>query len=135
MTRSKAAAAPPVPAPAAPPPAPPREVIEGEGGSATWGVKPTGGGWDVARTHYKPKVDGVPLDLDLSWVLAPLQRKAGGFRPPAPPMVPDEKPFGEVEAQALWGPVPAQVGPVAFSMPGSPEKAAARRAHPTRASG
>jgi hypothetical protein len=83
-------------------------------------------------------VDGKPMDLDLSWIVAPLKRDAGGFRPKHHPSGGDWKVAQGMEKRDRSPPpqaVQEAVGPVAFSMPATAAKAAAMRATPIRASG
>ena len=85
-------------------------------------------GWGVVRQQINPHkqvfVDGQPLDLDLSWIAGPLERKLEGFRG-SPPKVREAEQAGGSDP---WGPVP-------FSMPASKKKADQRRATAVRASG
>jgi hypothetical protein len=137
VTRSKTARAAAAPAPPPPPPPPPSAPAD------TWGsggVAPSASaGWELARATYKPtKVDGQPMNLDVSWIVAPLSRDGGGFRPKNHPSGGDWKVAKGMEKRDRSPPpqaVAEAVGPVAFSMPASAAKVAAMRATPVRASG
>lgn len=82
---------------------------------------------------------GLACSQDLSWVVAPLKREHGGFRPAGTNLAPDWKVAEEMIRHPSPPPaaaaVKAAVGPVSFAMPTSPQKVAAMRATPIRASG
>ena len=48
-------------------------------------------------------IDGQPLDLDLSWITAPLERKQQeGFRPSSPPKVVVEEKCKAFQSKQFW---------------------------------
>ena len=134
---SMRAKAPTPPPPSAPPPA---AAFAAAPASDRWGAPAPA----VARKpSTAPKIDGKPIDLDLSWISRPLERKAGGFRPTHHPSGGDYKvtetmkksSSGHIDIAEYHKAHLDATGPVNFTMPMSAEKAAQRRAAPIRASG
>ena len=87
-------------------------------------------GWGHMREAYAPErkalmIDGKPIDLDLTWITGPLERKIEGFRGDPPKVREEGRPVLEEDR---WG-------AKSFTMPASKQKVDARRATPLRASG